>query len=214
MTATEIADILWTWSPFLAEGFAWNIVISLAAMTVGSVLGILLALARGSGRGWLARPGSILTHLTRNVPTFVFMYYLAYLVPYEVSAFGEVWTVPSWVKASLALSVAVVGFVSDTFLAALAQWRRGDHLAGYLFIPSWTMYFAIIVMASSTASVIGVAELVSRCNTVISATGQDSLMMWIYLYAMVWFFLFTFAVSRVMRLVRSGLERRMIRSAT
>ena len=214
MTAAEIADTLWTWSPFLAEGFVWNIVISLAAMTVGSVLGILLALARGSGRGWLARPGSILTHLTRNVPTFVFMYYLAYLVPYEVSAFGEVWTVPSWVKASLALSVAVVGFVSDTFLAALAQWRRGDHLAGYLFIPSWTMYFAIIVMASSTASVIGVAELVSRCNTVISATGQDSLMMWIYLYAMVWFFLFTFAVSRVMRLVRSGLERRMIRSAT
>ena len=214
MTAAEIADTLWTWSPFLAEGFVWNIVISLAAMTVGSVLGILLALARGSGRGWLARPGSILTHLTRNVPTFVFMYYLAYLVPYEVSAFGEVWTVPSWVKASLALSVAVVGFVSDTFLAALVQWRRGDHLAGYLFIPSWTMYFAIIVMASSTASVIGVAELVSRCNTVISATGQDSLMMWIYLYAMVWFFLFTFAVSRVMRLVRSGLERRMIRSAT
>ena len=213
MTATEIAGTLWAWSPFLAQGFVWNIVISLAAMSVGSVLGILLALGRGSGRRWLARPAIVLTHLTRNVPTFVFMYYLAYLVPYELSAFGEVWTVPAWVKASLALSVAVVGFVSDTFLAALVQWRRGDHLAGYLFIPNWTMYFAIIVMASSTASVIGVSELVSRCNTLISATGEDSLMMWIYLYAMLWFFLFTLAVTHFMRGVRARLERRTLREA-
>jgi polar amino acid transport system permease protein len=211
MRGPEIVGTLWTWTPYLAEGFVWNVVISLVAMTVGTVLGVVLALGRGSGRAWLARPAALLTHVTRNVPTFVFMFYLAYLVPYEVQLAGQIWAIPGWIKASLALSIAVVGFVSDTFLAAAVEWRRGDHLAGYLFIPSWTMYFAIIVMASSTASVIGVAELVARCNTVISAEGDDSLMMWIYLYAMLWFFLFTFAVSSLMRRVRIGLERRTVR---
>lgn len=213
MRGPEIVGALWAWTPYLAEGFAWNIAISLGAMSVGSGLGVLLALGRGSRRTWLTRPAAALTHLTRNVPTFVFMFYLAYLVPYEVELLGQIWTVPAWLKAALALSIAVVGFVSDSFLAAMVEWRRGDRLAGYLFIPNWTMYFAIIVMASSTASVIGVSELVARCNTVISATSDDSLMMWIYLYAMLWFFLFTFAVSRLMRRVRTGLERRTLRGA-
>ena len=213
MPVADLLDTLWTWTPYLGQGFLWNILISLAAMAVGTALGVLLALGRCSGRAWLARPAVLLTHLTRNVPTFVFMFYLAYLVPYELVLFDQVWTVPGWIKASLALSVAVVGFVSDTFLAAITDWRRGDHLAGYLFIPNWTMYFAIIVMASSTASVIGVSELVSRCNTLISATGEDSLMMWIYLYAMLWFFLFTLAVTHFMRGVRTRLERRTLREA-
>ena len=55
MRGAEIARTLWTWTPYLAEGFVWNIVISLAAMAVGTVLGILLALARGSGRTWLVQ---------------------------------------------------------------------------------------------------------------------------------------------------------------
>lgn len=213
MPPADLLGTLWAWTPYLGQGFLWNILISLAAMAVGTALGILLALGRCSERDWLARPAVLLTHLTRNVPTFVFMFYLAYLVPYELALFDHVWTIPGWIKASLALSIAVVGFVSDTFRAALIDWRRGDHLAGYLFIPNWTMYFAIIVMASSTASVIGVSELVSRCNTLISAVGDDAIMMWIYLYAMLWFFLFTLAVSQLMRGVRARLERRTLREA-
>ena len=213
MRAAEITATLWAWTPYLAEGFVWNIVISLTAMAIGSALGMLLAVGRDSGRFWVAGAASTLTHLSRNIPTFVFMFYLAYLIPFEVQLGGQIWTVPGWAKASLALSVAVVGFVSDNFLAAMVQWRKGDHLTGYMFIPSWTMYFAIIVMASSTASVIGVSELVARCNTVISATGEDSLMMWIYLYAMLWFFVFTFAVSRMMRAFRGHLERRTLAAA-
>jgi polar amino acid transport system permease protein len=213
MAATDIPTTLWVWTPFLAEGFMWNIIISLAAMAIGSVLGVLLGLARASSRHRLIRLGSGVTHLSRNVPTFVFMFYLAYLIPFEVQFGEQVWSVPPWMKASLALSVAVVGFVSDNFLAAVRQWRRGDHLAGYLFIPNWTMYFAIIVMASSTASVIGVSELVARCNTVIGATGNDSLMMWIYLYAMLWFFVFSLAVTTLMHRVRVRLERRTLLSA-
>ena len=77
MSAADPLDTLWTWTPYLGQGFLWNILISLTAMAVGTVLGVMLALGRCSRRGWLIRPAILLTHLTRNVPTFVFMFYLA-----------------------------------------------------------------------------------------------------------------------------------------
>ena len=43
MTFAEIAHILVVWTPFLADGFLWNILISLVAMAVGTVLGAEVA---------------------------------------------------------------------------------------------------------------------------------------------------------------------------
>ncbi|HMR33830.1 MAG TPA: hypothetical protein PKA13_11015 [Geminicoccaceae bacterium] len=208
MTAGEALQALWTWTPFLAAGFVWNVVVSLLAMGFGTVLGGALAFARAGGRPRLAAWAATVTHLTRNVPTFVFLYYLAYLIPFELEVGGGVVAVPAWIKASLALSIAVVGFVSDTMLSAIRDWRRGDHAASWLFVPSWTMYLVIIVMASSTASVIGVPEIVSRSNTIIAAVGDTGLMIWVYGYAMMWFFLFCWPLSRVINALRDRMQHR------
>ena len=43
MAPIEIIHILVVWTPFLADGFVWNILISLAAMAVGTALGAILA---------------------------------------------------------------------------------------------------------------------------------------------------------------------------
>jgi polar amino acid transport system permease protein len=98
--------------------------------------------------------------------------------------------------------------VSDNLTIAIREWRAGRHDSALLFIPSWTTYLLIIVMASSTASVIGVSEIVSRCNTVITATGNSALLVWIYLYAMMWFFLFCYPLILVMGRIRLRLMRR------
>jgi polar amino acid transport system permease protein len=74
-------------------------------------------------------------------------------------------------------------------------------------VSSWANYFVIIVMASSTASVIGVSELVSRCNTVINATGRTDMMLWVYLYAMAWFFLFCYSTKVLIRMVSNRLDK-------
>lgn len=213
MTPQEIAEALLTWTPFLAGGFAMNVLISLASMLVGTALGALLALARLSPRGGAARAGLALTEFSRNVPTFVFLFYLAFLIPGEFRIGDALIPVPGWIKASLALSIAVVGFVSDNMTIALRDWRRGDHAAALLFLPSWTSYFLIIVMASSTASVVGVGEIVSRCNTVIGAVGRNELMLWIYLYAMAWFFVFCYPLTLLMRRVRRRMELRLLPAA-
>ena len=152
MTAQETVDVLWVWSPYLAEGFGWNIIVSLVAMTVGTIVGLGLALLRGGSHWSVRHSGSAVTTLARNAPTFVMLFYLAYMVPPSFQVLGVVVPVPVWLKASLALSIAVAGFVSDNALAALRHLRRGQIAEAMLFLPSWTNYFLIIVMASATAS--------------------------------------------------------------
>jgi polar amino acid transport system permease protein len=212
MTAIDALDHLWTWTPFLAGGFMLNILISLLAMAIGSGLGAALAFARAAARPRVAHVASALTHVSRNLPTFVLLFYIAFLIPYEFQLAGALVQIPGWIKASVAFSVAVMGFVSDTLLAAIREWRRGNQAAAWLFLPAWSMYLVIIVMASSTASVIGVSDLVARSNIVIAAIGDDRLMLWVYGYAMLWFFLFCWPLSRLVALARHRLERRSCRA--
>lgn len=209
MSPSEIVDALYVWTPFLAGGFVWNIIVSLASMAIGTAIGAVLAVMRVSRRPALVRVSLVLTELTRNVPTFVFLFYLAFLIPAEIQIGGGIYTFPVWLKASFALAIAVVGFVSDNLDEVIGHWRRHDHAAALMFIPNWTSYFIIIVMASSTASVIGVGELVSRCNTVIAAVGKSDLMLWIYLYAMLWFFVTCYPATLAMRRVKVMIARRL-----
>ena len=116
---------------------------------------------------------------------------------------------PGWLNASLALAMAVIGFTSDNLTTTLRDWRKGDHAAALLFLPNWTSYMLIIVIASSTASIIGVSELVSRCNTVINATGNTRLMLPVYLYACACFFLFCYPLTRLMQWSRAYLSVRL-----
>ena len=139
----------------------------------------------------------------------MFLFYVSYLIPPEFQIAGIALSCPGWVKASLALSIAVVGYVSDNLSIVIRDWRKGHRESALLFLPSWTTYLLIIVMASSTASVIGVSEIVSRCNTVVDATGKSDLLVWIYLYAMMWFFVFCYPLIILMTRLKERLRYRL-----
>ncbi|MCY4480791.1 MAG: ABC transporter permease subunit [Rhodospirillales bacterium] len=211
MTAQEIVDVLWAWSPYLAEGFGWNIIVSLLAMAVGTVVGMLLALLRGGSHWSVRHSGGAVTTLARNAPTFVMLFYLAYIIPTEFTLFGAAATFPAWIKAALALGIAVAGYVSDNALAAIRHLRRHEMAEALLFVPAWTSYFLIIVMASSTASVIGVPELVRRADTVIGAVDEVGLALWVYLWAMIWFLGFSLILTFGMNWLSRHIKRRVHR---
>lgn len=210
MTAHNTLAALLTWTPFLLEGFGWNLLIALVAMLIGTLLGGALAFLRLSGHKGIARSAVVLSGFSRNVPTIVFQFYLAVMLPSDWALPATEWVVvlPGWVKASMALSVAVVGFTSDNLVHAISAWRKGDHAAAMLFLPSWTSYMLIIVIASSTASIIGVSELLSRCNTVINATGNSALLMPLYLYAGLYFLVFCYPLTLAMRRLRTWIQSR------
>lgn len=203
-------DALVVWTPYLLGGFAWNILIALLAMIQGTAFGAVLAYMRMARKPWPRRISLGITELSRNVPTMVFQFYLAIMLPGEWLVPGTEWIigVPAWLKASLALAVAVVGFTSDNLFLALQEWRQGHHGAALLFVPAWASYLLIIVLASSTASMIGVGELVSRCNAVLNATANTALMIPLYVYASLIFFVFCYPLIVLLKWTRVRLALR------
>ena len=208
MTAAEIAKILAEWTPYLLTGFGWNIAVSLMAMAIGTVVGLLLAVMRDSSVRGAKSGGNVLTAAMHVAPTFVMLFYLTYMIPEQLEVFGVHVHVPVWLKASLAFGIAVAGFVSDNALVSIRHLSKGHIHEALLFLPSWTNYFLIIVMASSTASVIGVPEMVYRARTVIGAVDQIGFLFWAYLYVMIWFLVFSILLTMIMHLLRNRLTQR------
>lgn len=210
METTEIFQHLLTWTPYLLGGFAMNIWISIVAMVIGTCIGWALASLRLSSHPRRVKISLVATEFSRSIPTIVFQFYLAFMLPSEILLpyFKTIISFPVWIKAALALAIAVIGFTSDNLTIAMDEWKKGNHHAAFLFIPSWTSYALIIVMASSTASIIGVSELVSRCNTVINATGNTRLMLPIYLYACLFFFCFCYPLTLLMKRISRQLKLR------
>ena len=208
MDIRDVYDELVRWTPFLAGGFAWNIAISLLAMALGTLIGAGLAFMREARGAILVKPSLAITRFAQNMPAFVLLLYVAFLLPSEFQLFGLVVKVPVWIKASLALSIAVVAHVSDTLSVVIRDWRSGQRESALLFLPSWVTYLLLVVMTSSAASLIGVNEIVSRCSTVIAATGQSGMLLWIYLYAMLWFFLACYPLIVAMERLKIHLRYR------
>jgi polar amino acid transport system permease protein len=100
-----------------------------------------------------------------------------FTLPSALPLIGVTLPLSSWLKATLALLLSVAGFVSDNALRAIRARRDGGHREMTLFMLHWGNYFVIVIMASSAASVIGVPELVSRCNSVVAMTGRTSMML-------------------------------------
>jgi polar amino acid transport system permease protein len=178
----ETLELLWTWTPFLLQGLYWNIVIAMIATALGTLVGSALALLLLSSSRIVAQAvGFILGEVVINIP--------------------------DWLKASIALAGSPIGFTALNLHASILHWRDGRRRAATLFIPNWLGGFLITVIASSTASLVGVNELVGRCNTVINATGTTFLFP-IYVYALSMFFAFCYPVSLLLGRFRLAMINR------
>jgi polar amino acid transport system permease protein len=193
MRAVELAAALWSWTPHLAGGFARNLLIAGLAMLLGSLLGVALGRARAARL--LRMPAALATGVCRNVPSFVLMFYVAFVLPAEIAVTGAVFTVPAWIKATLALTFPVVGFASDQYLGFRRQRRDGLADAAATFVTAWLQYFLIVLMASATASVIGVDEIVGRADRVIATDGRADFLVATYIYVAGWFLLSGLCIS-------------------
>lgn len=198
-----IAAALWQATPFLAGGFAGNLAISALAMLAGTLIGTALARGRDARPRPVRAAAGALTGLCRNVPSFVLMFYVALVLPVEVAWGGSLVTVPLAAKATLALTIPVIGFASDQGLALRRQRREGAPDAAATYAVSWLQYALIILMASSTASVIGADEIVGRANRLIAADDRPAFLLATYAYVAGWFLACGLAVSAAgSRLIR------------
>lgn len=192
------------WTPYLFEGFLWNVFIAVCAVALGSSLGAGLAWLRVRPDGKVSRAAAGISTVLGAVPTLALIFYAVFVLPNEIAIPGTSVTLnfPHWLKAVIGLAAAPLSFTSESMVVAYRNWEKGDIDAALLFIPNWINVFLISFVASSASSLVGVSELVSRCNTIIAASGT-SVMVPVYLYCSVYFvvtsLLFTALINRLKR---------------
>jgi polar amino acid transport system permease protein len=212
----SIAATLIKWTPLLAQGFALNIAMSMLAMAIGTVLGLAVGLGLIS-LNWPVRASSwVVTQFFRNAPWLVLLFYCVLLMPFEVRIGGVIVPLPGWLKATAGLALPVMANVAELVRGAVqsipsGQWEAAEALAFTRMqtlrliilpqcvkrmMPPWMNLYAIVVVGTPLASIVGVGEAMTLTGDILSSEGRSDLLVPMYLYLLTWFFLYCYPIAR------------------
>jgi polar amino acid transport system permease protein len=210
-------EVLIRWMPLLLWGFAFNILISIAAMAVGTVAGVPVGIAQLSQ--WkAARIGSrVVTQLFRNSPWLVLLFLCVFLIPFEIRLFSLRIPFPDWAKAILGFSLPVMANTSELVRGAIrsiptGQWdgaqalglNRRQTLSLVILpqsikrmLPPWMNLYSLIAMSTVNASIVGVTEMITLTSQVHAAEGsRPELLAPLYAFALLCFFLYCYPIGK------------------
>ncbi len=85
----DLAWILIGWVPYLAQGFAMNVLISVAAIAIGSLIGLILGVMELAPARLVRAPAITYVHIFRNAPHLVLIFATTYAMPFEITLLGE-----------------------------------------------------------------------------------------------------------------------------
>lgn len=212
----SIVATLLKWTPLIAKGFAFNILISVIAMALGTVLGLFI----GIGQISLLRPvragASLVTQFFRNAPWLVLLFYCMLLLPFQLRVGGMVIPLPDWLKAIFGLALAVAANMSEIVRGAAqsipsGQWESAEALGFRRFqtlwmiilpqcvkrmLPPWMNLYAILLVSTPLCSIVGVSEVVTLTADALAAENRHDLLVPMYGYILGWFFVFCYPIGR------------------
>ena len=221
-------EVLVRWAPLLLWGFLFNILISVAAMAIGTVAGVPVGIAQISKIAplrWLARG---VTQLFRNAPWLVLLFLCMFLIPFEIRLFGWRIPFPDWAKAIFGFALPVMANTSEIVRGAVqsvptGQWDGATALGlsrrRTLFLvilpqcikrmlPPWMNLYSLIAMSTVNASIVGVSEMVTLTGQAHAAEGsRPELLAPLYAFVLVCFFVYCYPIGKWTQ----ALERRHTR---
>ena len=222
----EASAALWRWMPFLIwSGFFFNVLISVLAMAIGTVVGAALGLAQISLNPVVRRLAWFTTQLFRNSPWLVILFIVLLAFPFEIRIGNLIIPVPDWIKAVIGLSLPVMANISEIVRGAVnsvptAQWEASESLAFSRrqtlwqiilpqcykrMIPPWMNWYAILTMATPLCSLLGVEELITLIRQAMeSENNYPELLLPFFGFALVMFFIYCYPIARL----TIALERR------
>lgn len=223
-SSLSIAATLLKWTPLIAHGFLINIGLSVAAMAIGTVLGVLLGVSRISYAGWLRNGSWLVIQFFRNAPWLILLFYCMLLIPFEIHAGSLLLPLPDWFKAILALSLGVMANMAEIVRGALqsvpkAQWEAAESLAFSRrrtiwriilpqcirrMLPPWMNLYALLLVSTPLCSIVGVSEALTLTADALVAESRQDLLVPMYSYVLLWFFLACYPIARA----TTTLERR------
>jgi polar amino acid transport system permease protein len=209
--------VLLRWAPLLLSGFAFNLLISVAAMGLGTLAGVPVGIAQLSRHAWLRVGARLLTQLFRNSPWLVLLFLCVLLLPFEIRAFGLRIPFPDWAKAIFGFALPVMANTSEIVRGAIlsigvGQWDGAKALGlnrrqalGLVILPQsvkrmlppWMNLYSLIAMSTVNASVVGVSEMITLTSQVHAAEGsRPELLAPLYAFVLVCFFLYCYPIGR------------------
>ena len=212
----SVPELLIKWTPLLAQGFLFNLLISFCAMALGTAAGVLLGLARISPHAPARGVSWVVVQFFRNAPWLVLLFFVMYLVPFEFHVGGATLPFPDWIKASLGLALPIMANMAEIVRGAVqsiptGQWEAARSLAFSRrqtlwqiilpqcikrMLPPWMNWYAILTMATTLASIVGVAEMMTITGRITNAEGRTDLLIPIYSYVLLWFFAYCYPIAR------------------
>jgi polar amino acid transport system permease protein len=208
--------ILVKWAPLIFQGFLFNILTSFLAMALGTGVGALIGIAQISRLRLLRRSAWALTQFFRNAPWLVLLFYAMFLLPFEFTVFGLTVAFPAWVKAVIGLALPVAANVSEIVRGGiqsipLGQWESAESLAftrwqtlGLVILPQaikrmlppWMNLYAILTMATTLISVVGIQDGLTVTRAAIVAESRPELLVPMYLLLLLMFFAYCYPIAR------------------
>jgi polar amino acid transport system permease protein len=224
----SVLDLIIKWTPLLASGFLFNLLISFFAMAVGTIAGTLLGLARISLHSPVRGTSWLLVQFFRNAPWLVLLFFVMYLLPFQFSVGSMTIPFPDWIKATLGLALPIMANVAEIVRGAVqsiptAQWDAARSLAFSRretlwkiilpqcvkrMLPPWMNWYAILTMATTLASIVGVSEVMTITLRITNAESRTDLLIPIYSYVLLWFFVYCYPISRWTRRLEARYEVR------
>jgi polar amino acid transport system permease protein len=211
----SVVELLIKWTPLLATGFLFNVLISVCAMAVGTAAGALLGFARISPVAPVRGASWFVVQFFRNAPWLVLLFFVMFLLPFELSVGGATIPFPDWIKATLGLALPIMANMAEIVRGAVqsiptAQWDAARSLAFSRrqtlwkiilpqcfkrMLPPWMNWYAILTMATTVASIVGVSEVMTLIGRITNAEGRTDLLIPIYSYVLLWFFAYCYPIS-------------------
>lgn len=178
-------DVAWDYREVFVRGALITAQLSLGALAIGMVLGLLVGIGRNSTRRAVSWPAGIFVEIFRSTPTLIQLVWIYYALPIitglQLSAFNAV---------LIGLGLHAAAYLGEIFRAGVNSIDRGQTYAAqaigmtYLqtmrriilpqairrMVPPFINEFATLIKLTSLASVLAVSEILHEANNLISST--------------------------------------------
>jgi polar amino acid transport system permease protein len=223
-TRPGILETVLKWTPLIWSGFLFNLLVSAASMALGTAVGGILGLGLISLRKPVRDVAWAITQFFRNAPWLVLLFFAMFLLPFELRLGTLIIPLPAWLKAVVGLSLPVMANVAEIVRGGIGsipsgQWESAESLAFSRMqtlwqivipqaikrmIPPWMNLYAILTMATTLISVVGIQDSMTLTRAALVAEARIDLYLPFYLLLLLLFFAYCYPIARLTLL----LERR------
>jgi len=219
MDVARIPSLAWEYKYVFLSGAAVTFSLTIMAMLIAMIGGLLFCLATMSRHRALRWPSVAFVEFFRNTPILVLVVWVHFAVP-DLLGIKFV----AFVSSVLALAFQSTGYLSEEYRAGIESIDKGQFDAGRaLGMPYWYLMrrivlpqaigkiapsilnqFVLCFKSTAVVSVIAVPDIMYHANVIVNET---FLSMQIYTIAALMYFILVFAVSAAAK----AFTRRMVR---